>query len=908
MIELPKLPWPKEPYRGIEQFRFIDRPIFFERREETRRLIRLVSIYRGALVYGESGTGKSSVINAGFIPAMLDEGFLPERLRVQPIEGAELVVERIPLADENVAPFLPSRFASDDESRLRLVFSTSDVHSRIATQHPAGIPLLIFDQFEEFITLFEEAPENRQKLAEATRAQKTLLDFFHELLRSEVLPVKLLFVFREDYLAKLSKLFALVPNLRDQNVRLTFPDSSVLKTLIRGPFTLSEIPPVHFGHAISEDVANKLCHALDERSEGGAINLTEVQIACLSLWRDPKMESLFNAPQNLGEAVRRLLEGHLTGALDRLGPGLREPAVAILRHLVTSAGTRNIVLEADLLERLQTCENVSPSVGKRAIAELSGESHLIRRQRRNEAYFYDITSEFLVPWIQRQRALSDARTAMRRWRKKVAIAVACVLGPVLLVAGAAVYLTQEKRKDEREKALVREQDITRQKVELEKFVALEQRSKLGEEDVTQQAIDSITNKEDVKKETVPGPEEPLPPGVEAPAPGPADSSGAAEYVTDKLFIGHTGTVWSARYSAPGLALALPGETARSFAFVITAGHDQTARAWDLRSDDDFILSGHRGEVNYAMFNPKPSTDATQWLAATASDDGTAALWRASEPTKPHFLTGHGGPVTGLAWSKDGNWLVTTSKDKKAFIWNLSALDKPPISLAKHTGDVWLPALIEAGPKKSFLVTPSSDGTARLWNFPDGSSCTFSRHDEKDRDVLRHGSPIRRVGMDSQARWIVTAGADGRAILWDRSTGQMLLVVKHDKAVRDVSFKPGTGLFVTASADNTAQVWDAEKMEGVVTLAGHTAPLFSARFTPYGPGVVTVSWDRTARLWNYETKKCVAILKGHLGSLWSVEFSPTGTNFTTTSGDSTARLWDLKSIPGGAAFLPPASAK
>jgi len=616
------------------------------------------------------------------------------------------------------------------------------------------------------------------------------------------------------------------------------------------------------------------------------------------------MESLFDASGNRAEAVRRLLEGHLTGSLDRLRPGLREPAVAILRHLVTSAGTRNIILESDLLERLGTCENIGPEIGRSALAELSGQSRLVRRQRRNEAYFYDITSEFLVPWIQRQRALSDARVAMRRMRKRIGIAVACLLCGVLLVAAGAIYVVQEKRKDDRQIAAEREKDIERQKEEFKSFVALEQRTKLGEADVTKDAIDSIKNKEDIKKEPVVSTQT-LPIGIEAPPPAPAEVSGAVDFVTDKLFIGHEGTVWSARYSPSGLNLALGGEPSRPFPSVITAGQDRTARVWDLRSDDDFVLKGHRGEVNFAMFNPKPSSDLTQWLAATASDDNTAALWRPSEPTKPRFLTGHTAAVTGLAWSRDGNWLVTTSKDNQARIWNLAALDKPPTVLAKHTGDIWLPALVELGAKKAFLVTPSSDGTARLWNFPAGTPCTFPAHEPKDKEVLRHGSPIRRAAMDSQGRWIVTAGADGRAILWDRNTGEMLLIVTHQKAVRDVSFKPGSALFVTASGDNTAQVWDAEHKLGIVTLSGHTAPLFSARFTPYGPGVVTVSWDRTARLWNYETKTCVAVLKGHLGSLWSVEFSPEGTNFTTTSGDGTARLWDLKSIPGGTAFLPPA---
>lgn len=904
MIPLPKLAWPREPYRGIEQFRFIDRPIFFERLQETRRLIRLVSIYRGTLLYGESGTGKSSVINAGFIPAILEEGFLPERLRVQPLPGGELVVERLALTDEGTAPFLPSRFASDDETRVRLVFSTEEIRARVATEHPGGPPLLIFDQFEEFITLFEEAPEGRQKFAEAIQAQKKLLDFFHGLLREETLPVKLLFVFREDYLAKLSKLFTLVPNLRDQNVRLTFPDSSVLKKLIRGPFTLSEIPPEHFGRIISEELANKMCAALEERSETGSINLTEVQIACLSLWRDPKGESLFGATPNRAEVVQRLLEGHLTGALDRLSTSLREPAVAVLRHLVTSAGTRNIVLEADLLERLRSSENVPAEIGKRALAELSGQSRLVRRQRRNEAYFYDIMSEFLVPWIQRQRVLSDARIAMRKLQKRIAIGVGAALFVVLTLAGISIFWERERSKDAIREAKLKEEVRSEQTLQtaLKKnaYVYQEQR-KIDGVDTQQRAIESVTTREDLPA-TEPNPD---PTGGSEAIPPAADISGAADFVTDKLFVGHKGGIWNVRYSSAEFTAALPGKPRG----LITAGSDHKAGVWDLKGDEDLFLVAHKGEVNDAMFNPKPQADGRGWLIATASDDQTAALWKASDPTKPFFLRGHTGPLSGLAWTSDGHWLVTTSKDKQIRIWDVTmeAPQKPTV-LTQHTGSVWLPCLVETY-GKALLVTPSGDGTARLWTLPKGEPVAFPANAPADREVLRHGAPVRRVAMDSQARWIVTAGADSRAILWDRNTGSKLGVVSHEKAVRDVAFKPGSSLYVTASADNTAQVWDAATKRGIVTLKGHTGPVFSARFTPYGPGVVTVSFDQTARLWNYETKKCVAVLRGHLDVLWSVDFSPTGNTFTTTSGDGTARLWDLSRIPGGKTFLPaPAAAK
>jgi WD40 repeat protein len=900
MISLPKLPWPREPYRGIEPFRFVDRPIFFERRDETRRLIRLVSIYRGTLLYGESGVGKSSVINAGLIPAMLEEGFLPERLRVQPQPGAELVVERIALTDEGTAPFLPSRFAADKEPATRLVFSTDQVRERLATGHPGGPALLIFDQFEEFITLFEEAPEGREKFAEANRAQQTLLSFFNNLLRDEILPVKLLFIFREDYLAKLSKLFALVPNLRDQHVRLTFPDAKVLKKLIRGPFT-SEIPPEHFGHIITDELADKLCAAFEERSESGSINLTEVQIACLSLWRDPKAELLFGATPNRAEVVQKLLEGHLTGSLDRIGTGLREPAVAVLRHLVTSAGTRNIILESDLLERLKTAEKIPAATARRALEELSGQSRLVRRQRRNEAYFYDITSEFLVPWIQRQKALSDERVKLRKIRK-LGISVLAVV--VLLAVGAvewgylrsqAVLAQQQADAAKREAEDQRRLEI-KDKALTETVVGYEQRLANAPQNYPK-ISEAVSKKHEFLNEEYTATVGDYPPLPEA------DSSYAPDFVTDKIFV-HKGGVWSAHYSLTPAIATMIGAAPN---FLITASRDQTAGVWDLKADKDFFLRGHTGEVNDAMFTPNPPQDAEDkvWFAATAGDDNFAALWRVREPAKPFFLRGHTAPVTGLAWSNDGRWLVTTSKDKDARIWDLNASDpsRQPKILKGHTGSVWMPCLVETQGKGSWLVTPSGDGTARIWSFPDGKPAAFIIV-PSEPGVLHHGSPVRRAVMDSDARWIVTAGAAGHAILWDRVTGQKLLTVHHEQPVRDVAFKPGSSLFATASADNTAEVWDAAKFKGIVSLKGHTAPVFSARFTPYGPGVVTVSWDRTARLWNYETKKCVAVLRGHSDALWSVEFSPSGTNFTTTSNDGTARLWELKRIPGGNAFLPP----
>ena len=109
------------------------------RTDEVRKLVRLITIYRGIYFYGESGAGKSSVINAGLIPALRDEGFVAERVRVQPIAGQELVIERIALTNEGAPPFLPSRFAACADEKA---------------PEPARVVLSV----EEFIRCIEKTP------------------------------------------------------------------------------------------------------------------------------------------------------------------------------------------------------------------------------------------------------------------------------------------------------------------------------------------------------------------------------------------------------------------------------------------------------------------------------------------------------------------------------------------------------------------------------------------------------------------------------------------------------------------------------------------------------------------------------------------------------------------------------
>lgn len=449
-------PLPEIPYRGIESFRFIDQRLFCGREEETWDLLRNILINRGVLLYGDSGSGKSSLINAGLIPEAIKEHLYAHRLRVQPRRGREIKVERIPTETDDGPPYLPSDLidpSATDDSALSFEISLQDFYKQLDGLRRRLVdeprPLLIFDQFEEFITLFEEGASTGSTSDDGPGIQGDILTVLTSILQDETLPVKLLFVFREEYLAKLNILFKAAPELLDQYVRLLPPRVEEAEQIILAPFVDEEVKlrfaekPNHVRDL--ERLAQQIATQIQQRSENGFINLTELQIVCRKLWdsRDPAKYFESN-----NSDIQKVLEGYWADALKKLGD-LYEPSIALLSHMVTSTNTRNIVSEPDL--RYFEKDNFSEDQISKALNALV-ESKLVRREPRHKIYFYEIVSEFLVPWIREKKTARlaqieanrlAAETKLRlkqveRERRYVAI-FAVVLGVLLVAAIGLTY-------------------------------------------------------------------------------------------------------------------------------------------------------------------------------------------------------------------------------------------------------------------------------------------------------------------------------------------------------------------------------------------------------------------------------------------------------------------------------------
>jgi tetratricopeptide (TPR) repeat protein len=494
------LPKPKEPFRGILPFRLLDWRIFFEREAEIERLKNLVSLYRGVLLYGQSGTGKSSLLNAGLMSQALRKGRAPERIRVYPKKGKELFVEPIGLqeGDDELAlegrqrRFLPSRFIPSIDTPERVQISCREFLEALkAPSDDQEVPLLIFDQFEELVTLFEVNPKDPAEIEEAQYARDEIHRLICELLLSNTLRVKLVFAFRDDYLARLTPLFSKIPNLLDQTVQLPPPRIELLRQIVRGPFMPSPergLTGNDFGNELSEEVATKIEEGIRKSQPAGVLNLSEVQTLCLALWRQPKRrEELLRPAADTAAILRKIIESEAVARLHRLHLWDRIRAIGILSNLVTEDGTRDVVSEPILVSQTRRNLLLWFFFGNwRSFLGRLPKTGLVRRSLTSgKTYYYELTSEFLIPRIQRWQ--QKLRTS-----GQIAFIVLCGLLVAYMWRQAhRANRASRQAKWERQKTFAIKQDVD-QLLSFMQYDVSDSFKKLGRPDMLKAINDRIT--------------------------------------------------------------------------------------------------------------------------------------------------------------------------------------------------------------------------------------------------------------------------------------------------------------------------------------------------------------------------------------------------------------------------------
>jgi WD40 repeat protein/DNA-binding SARP family transcriptional activator len=276
--------------------------------------------------------------------------------------------------------------------------------------------------------------------------------------------------------------------------------------------------------------------------------------------------------------------------------------------------------------------------------------------------------------------------------------------------------------------------------------------------------------------------------------------------------------------------------------VVGAGEDGTGRVWDLTTGDAKVLAGHRWRVNRVAVSP----DGTR--AATASTDGTARTWQLA--TGQHRLTFPSlAPVQVAGFDPTGERLALGSTDGSVYVFD-AASARQLLLLRGHTAPVLDLVFARDG---DHLVTTSADGTTRRWHVGV----------EGGRDWLTAPSAKLRfatVAFSPDGRWFATPDDREGVMVRDSHDGAVVHHLRgHDDWLVGLAFSPdgrwlvGTpahgDMFAVDRGRRTVPIWDLRTGDLVSVLRGHDDLANGAVFGPDPTVVVTSAMDGTVRTWD-----------------------------------------------------------
>ncbi|MEE8304513.1 MAG: hypothetical protein V3S24_19000, partial [Candidatus Tectomicrobia bacterium] len=304
-----------------------DQKLFFGRNSEVQELLHQILSTQLLVIYGKSGLGKTSLLQAGIFPRLRERDLLPLPMRLHDLEQPPLHVFFQAMADQchrRGIDYTPGEMSSLWEFFKTVLFLRGEA---------LQLPVLVIDQFEELFTLQDDhrrsvivqelADLTSPRLPEKIRAQRRAGE---QLPYSDRPPeVKLVLVIREDYLGVLQELTGPIPTILEQRYRLTEFDEQQARAAMEEP---ARVDDDHLFHtSIFRYEANAVTQMLQFlRGRSGIIEPFQLQIICQYVEQQVRQQQADGQNQVLvnksylgdDRAMERILQNFYRDAVQRV--------------------------------------------------------------------------------------------------------------------------------------------------------------------------------------------------------------------------------------------------------------------------------------------------------------------------------------------------------------------------------------------------------------------------------------------------------------------------------------------------------------------------------------------------------------------------------------------------------------
>ncbi|KAG8529814.1 uncharacterized protein KY384_005295 [Bacidia gigantensis] len=248
------------------------------------------------------------------------------------------------------------------------------------------------------------------------------------------------------------------------------------------------------------------------------------------------------------------------------------------------------------------------------------------------------------------------------------------------------------------------------------------------------------------------------------------------------------------------------------------------------------LSISKNDINAVTLNL-----SGEWLAFGSSKLGQLLVWEWQSESYILKQQGHFDSITDLAFSPDGQRIITAADDGKIKVW-----DAPSgfctATFTEHTSSV---TGCEFARKGNVLFTSSLDGSVRAWDLV------------RYRNFRAFSAPTRLsfscLAVDPSGEVVCAGSTDSFDIhIWSVQTGQLLDQLSgHEGPVSSMAFASTSDALVSGSWDNTVRIWSIFGRTQTSESLQLPADILAVAFRPDSKQVAVSTLDGQLTFWSSE---------------------------------------------------------